>query len=271
MATKSSLNQTTHICCSCHRRPSIPNSHAIPRSFFRKISRENSGKFIIINDGADPARNSVDISKAHILCTECEKVFDVKFDRPIIDAVRKIRSAYEGKKKTIVLDDSTAVRRSLASILWRCSKSSSQLYSAFKPNQEFEALLETDWRGEGEFCLAYKLDTLIDSVPFSQGGLSSKDLEMFILPPRLHSVSHGYKARAKRGVGTIFVMGGVVVTALAPRPSKTRERQSGYMRTDSGISLKGADIWEIPFVKEFLHFAVHKERMASIGQGQNHG
>jgi hypothetical protein len=271
MAIKSSLNHTTHICFSCHKRPSIPNSHAIPRSFFRKISRENSGKFIVLTDGTDPARNSTDISKAHILCTECEKVFDVKFDRPVINAVRKIRSAYEGKKKAIVLDDCSAFRRSLASILWRCSKSNSPFYSAFKPNHEFEALLETDWRGEGELCLAYKLDPLIDSVPSSEGGLSSKDLEMYIMPPRLLSVSHGYKARAKRGVGTIFVMGGVVVTAVAPRPSKTRERQSGYMRADSEISLKGADIWEIPFVKEFLRFAVHKERMASQGKGQNHG
>jgi hypothetical protein len=212
MAIKSSLNQTAHICCSCHKRPSIPNSHAIPRSFFRKISRENSGKFIVLTDGADPARNSTDISKAHILCTECEKVFDVKFDRPIIDAVRKIRSAYEGKKKTIVFDDCTAIRRSLASILWRCSKSNSPFYGGFKPNHEFETFLETDWRAEGELCLAYKLDPLFDSVPSSEGGFSSKALEMYIMSPRLLSVSHGYKAREKKGVGTILVMGGVVVT-----------------------------------------------------------
>ena len=262
MAIQPLIIKEMPICYSCLAQPSIPNSHAIPRSFFKNISRKDSGKLIVITDGPNLARKSGDNSASHILCGKCEKQFDVKFDRIAIDAVRAIISAHNSGKKEITLDNWTAVCRSLASIFWRCSKSKSEFYGAFRPNPAFEGLLEADWRGNGELGLSYKMDPLVDPTPIAAGGFSARSLELFLMAPRLFSVSHGYRGRTKNGIGTILLMGGVVVTAFAPRQSKTRERRSGYVQANGKLPLKGANMWEIPFLKEFLVQAVRKEQIA---------
>lgn len=257
-------------CRNCRKEKSLRRSHAIPNGFFKPLARGSRGQFIEITDGPSDARTSQDSGREFLLCDTCERIFDEQFDRPIIDEVRRIRSALT-KGVNQIESDVERVKSGLASIIWRASESEARIYESYKLSQKirnelFEEMYNSNSLGR---LFSYGIQPIFDAKD-NDGRIYNEIIEKFIVTPKLWNINHGFGGRLKKGWGTIFVMGGVVVTICQPRLSPYKERALHYLPSNrQNYQLRPVDMWSIPYLKEFLVQAVQKEKRSNRSPHQS--
>jgi hypothetical protein len=116
-------------------------------------------------------------------------------------------------------------------------------------------------RTDAKRSFSYSVQPIFDPTPKQDGGFDARELEKFILTPKQWNVAHGFSGRRQSGWGAIFIAGGVVVTLIQPRLSAYKERQRFYLLSNDRFSrIRPVDMWKIPYLPEFLRYAVYKEK-----------
>lgn len=247
------------ICHFCGQQSELRNSHAIPRSFIRDISRQDSGKMVHLSSGNEPAKRLGDRSQDRLLCHECEQTFGDNFDRPLKELFAELRRKYRAGESHLILCDGAKIKNAIASVLWRAAISNAEYYKGFKPPRTIVETLREDVSRMENFSFSYRIQPIFDPNSASEGGLDDGAIDTFLLTPRIWGARSGFRGRQKTRTGMIFIMGGVVVDVIE-KLSKSRERKLGHLTNEeSHISLRATNLWEIPAVKEFLRWAVWKE------------
>jgi hypothetical protein len=250
------------ICWNCGKLRQLRNSHAIPNTFFKPLARSSNGQFILLTDGPSKAERSQESGQDFLLCSSCEHIFGRKFDHPLSEEFRRIRSAFS-RCERIEISNAGSIKSSIASIIWRVSISSSLMYKSFKiPYRLRENLYLELWcENDSERNFSYSVQPIFDRTSRQDGGFGAKELENFLLTPKQWKIAHGFSGRQQSGWGAIFVAGGIAVTMLEPRLSAYKERQKFYLLSNDRISrIRPVDMWTVPYLREFLAYAVHKEK-----------
>lgn len=174
-------------CKLCLRSTTLCDSHALPNSLFNYILRKNDGKAIVIVDDAHtPIRYSSDTWDVQLLCADCERLLNQRYDAYGM-------SVFRGHQGKVILDsvgvnllriDRRRLRMFFLSVLWRISVSSHPNYS----NIDLPFLWEEDLRSallEGKPITQSRYTVAVykmrDSTP--EGGFDGESLRNFIMSP----------------------------------------------------------------------------------------
>lgn len=177
----------TGLCRLCLESHPLCESHAIPKSLFNYILRKNDGKAIVIADDKDtPVQCSSDTWGVELLCAECERKLNERYDAYGLAVFRGHEGSTlrEADGVRFLRVDRKRLRMFFLSVLWRISVSTHPNYS----NIDLPFAWEEDLRNalhlgdpihESRYTVAvYKMR---DSTP--EGGFNNESIRGFICAP----------------------------------------------------------------------------------------
>lgn len=126
MGTKR-IRQQVDQCAFCERTAKLCKSHAIPDSLFRDMFKQGDGQAVRFTNGR-PIHKSQESGKCYLLCAECERDFNVRFDTAGVNLLRGFRNQIDsdgGRRWHISHSDLATF---VLSILWRAALSSADPY-----------------------------------------------------------------------------------------------------------------------------------------------
>lgn len=243
----------TGICKLCHEYTPLQNSHALPDSIFKYITRKNDGKAIsIVDDDSTHIRYAADTWGAELLCANCEASLNQQYDAYGMSVFRghSIGIHKDTTGVSFLRIDQRRLRMFFLSLLWRISISTHSNYSNVN--------LPIQWEDELRLALANNrsivqsrytvtLYKLRDSTP--ENGFSNEDLRNFLTSP--FSRSH------EQCISICFPFMGFFVEIFLPKlPSKL-----GYKNIKNQAVLSGSntvfkalfiEVLEIPEIMQMM-------------------
>lgn len=244
------------LCKLCLEYRPLCDSHALPNSLFNYILRKNAGKAIVITDDATtPARYSSDTWEVDLLCADCERLLNERYDSYGIAVFR----GHEGEVRRessgvhLLRIDQRRLRMFFLSVLWRISVSSHPNYSNIDLPSEWEddlraALYEGRPIPDSRYTVAvYKLRDSTDP-----GGFSNEDLRNFIVSP----FARGYG----QFVSVCFPFLGFFVETFFPKVPERFAKRSGVLRGRSPVFVAPYnEVLDIPEIMSILVRALAKD------------
>ncbi len=213
-------------CAYCNELRELCASHAIPDGFFKAISRKNNGKLITIPSGEGSVHLSQETGKSKLLCSDCERLFNRKFDSPIVNALkawdRKIAQQGFGTGYEF---SPNQMAQSLASIFWRASVSGNDMYANAKVSRRDMAALLSIVRGEQEQTLKFcscSIKRLFDKRSASNGGFSQEVISQIILPVNAYRISWGQKKPTSYFAFVVIMQGFLCYLTIPRLPHRKR-------------------------------------------------
>ena len=244
------------ICKLCLRRRQLCDSHALPNSAFNYIFRKNAGKAkVITDDVTTPARNSSDSWDVALLCEDCEKKLNRKYDAYGMAVFRgqegKVRADHAGVE--VMNIDRRRLRMFFLSVVWRVSVSDHPNYSNIDLPHAWEEELRRAFGEErtipgSRYTVAlYKMR---DSTP--SGGFSNEDLRSFIAAP--FGRSYG------SFVSVCFPFMSFFVEIFFPcAPAPFAKRRGVLFGRSPVLPMPYVEVFDIPEIMNTLISAVRKE------------
>lgn len=221
------------ICAYCNEDKELCDSHSIPDSIFRMILRNNNGKLVSIPLGEKDVQYSQDTGKAKILCRDCESLFNREFDGPLVNALkkwdRKIRQEGFG---AIFEYCPSQLAQSLASIFWRASVSSAEMYKGAAISQRDRASLLRIVTGPRDDALtecSCSIHRLFDKTPSEDGGFSLDQITQIILPVTAYRI--GWNGKPPKYFAFAVIMHGFLCIVVIPRLPHAKRNTPGYLRS----------------------------------------
>lgn len=223
-------------CAWCLHDKELCESHSIPDSLFKLISRKNNGQLIAIPSGLGKIHQTQDSGKIKILCKECESIFNKTYDAPFTNCMKEwdklivssgLTSRYVGNPNQMAA--------AVISICWRACIArlkGSKVYSAAKLNKsdftKLDQLIRMDRSQVLRNCYV-KISRLYDQTYDGHTGISQVDISALITPVQTYEG----KARGKQKITHImfdFVVTGFLIQLLIPRPSGNETFRPGVLR-----------------------------------------
>lgn len=128
------------ICKLCLEKKELQESHSIPRSYFKRL-KKNDSQLIVFQKGSKPKRENID-PKEPLLCFECEQFISNEYESY---GTRLLRNHHNIRKNSdhIIINsfDYKRFYLFLLSILWRASISKSIHYSTVNGVPELNDLM----------------------------------------------------------------------------------------------------------------------------------
>ncbi len=128
------------ICKLCLEEKELQESHSIPRSYFKRL-KKNDSQLILVRKGSRPKRVNVD-PKEPLLCFECEQFISTEYESY---GIRLLRNHHNIRKNSdhIIINSFNYKRfyLYLLSILWRASISKNIHYSTVVGAPELDELM----------------------------------------------------------------------------------------------------------------------------------
>ncbi|MEM5584671.1 hypothetical protein WNZ15_19570 [Roseibium sp. AS2] len=220
------------ICAYCWNDRELCASHSIPDGFFKAISRRNNGKLITIPGGAGQVHLSQDSGKADLLCEACERLFNRRFDGPLVNAMklwdRKIQQ--EGFSARIAFSPNQ-MAQSLASIFWRASVSGNDMYAHARVSMHDANALLSLVQGEEEAVLklcSCSIRRLKDRRYKNHDGFTQDVVSQIIMPVSAHRLSWGRK-KPTVYFGFSVVLQGFLCHLAIPRLPASKRNAPGFL------------------------------------------
>lgn len=153
-------------CALCKEDKNLCKSHIIPKSIFRQLRKEDSGKSIQINSNGNTEITQNDFSE-YLLCLECEQIIK-KYESYGIPFFRRGEGDNYLKKisgVTFKEIDYSLIKQYLVSLIWRMSVANSMTFQDIKLSKKIQektriSLLKN--KPLGCFILACKIKKLRD-------------------------------------------------------------------------------------------------------------
>lgn len=243
----------TGICKLCHEYAPLQNSHALPDSIFKYITRKNDGKAIsIVDDDSTPIRYSADTWGAELLCANCEASLNQQYDAFGMSVFRghgsKIHKDSSGV--SFLKIDQSRLRMFFLAVLWRMSISDHLNYSNVELPPQWEdeirlALVNNRSLVKSKYTVTlYKLR---DSTP--ENGFSNEILRNFVTSPfpRIHEQS----------ISICFPFMGFFVEIFLPKPpsnlsSKNIISQAVLSGSNTVFKAQYIEVLEIPEIMQMM-------------------
>jgi hypothetical protein len=254
------------LCHLCSKDTMLSKSHAIPDRYFKSIKKLSGGNFIVISDGPQKARRTIESGWDYLFCIQCEEQLNIEYDNYIIKNIDSmIDKSIASDGKLTFKCESSRLYIGLMSWLWRASISSNEIYSSAKlPDSHEKLILKMLIDRKIDNIYSVSLSYIIDKTNKSEGGFTRQSFREFIVPPIIKNVSYEQKGKNKKGFGTIMIVGGICILYLFPSMSWYRGRKLGYISPFSEtITLKSTHIFDIPFLLDFFVQAVKKEKLSA--------
>ncbi|SLN38010.1 hypothetical protein TRL7639_01888 [Falsiruegeria litorea R37] len=223
-------------CAYCHNTAELRDSHAIPDAFFRSISKDNNGQLIAIPGSDGKIHLSQDTGKAKLLCEDCEREFNKRFDAPLVNAYRTWDKAFIEKGSGATLSFSAEqLAQGLASIFWRASVSGNDFYeNASVTTPDIDRLLNVvnaDRKNVLKLCSCF-ISRLYDKNSQRDGGFKTDSLSKVILPVTAYRINVG-GTQQSNSIAFAAVFQGFISHITIPRlPYKFRNKP-GYLKPGS--------------------------------------
>ncbi len=236
-------------CAYCETERQLCNSHAIPHSVFKKIHRAASGQALTLDTSGNPPALSNESGADLLLCECCEAQMNTRFDAygyNWMNCARKHLSSIPSPRRSIPVDP-TRMAQFIASVLWRCSISSSKTYRGFSlPPAEVNLFLSAIAKGADPFItMSFSIKDIFDG----NDHYSQKQLETFIFPPI------GYDGSIERTQLRLYTMSmmGFHLAVTSPRlPYAIRSKPSHLLRKSKHIFIRKTDFRKIPSYGKYI-------------------
>lgn len=246
------------MCKLCQNEKKLCDSHALPMAMFRQILRkkESSGKLIVtVDDQSTPVFYSSDSWSTCLLCSDCERLLNEKYDLFGISFFQGSQSKPIRSDEGVYFHEVNAhrVRMFILSIVWRMHVSEHESYrKVILPNVCSEEL-RLAFLGETNIpknFLHIKLSRLHDMGPGAT--LDIRDFTSFIIAP-FSRVTHKMSIYA-----ICFILFGFFVEIFVPRiPAGNRAEKNIINERKRDIFAPFVQFSDIP---EILSLAVNMLR-----------
>jgi hypothetical protein len=245
------------ICKLCLEYRPLCDSHALPNSLFNYILRKNDGKAVVIADDANtPVQFSSDTWDVELLCVDCERSMNEKYDAYGLAVFRGHEGAAlrESEGVRLVRIDRKRLRMFFLSVLWRISVSSHPNYSNIDLPVPWEEDLRSAFHNgrpihDSRYTVAvYKMR---DTTP--EGGFSNEDLRGFIMAP--------FGRRYDSFISVCFPFLGFFVETFFPKVPERFAKRRGVLHGRSPVFLAPyVEVLDVPEVMQLLVRGLEKHR-----------
>lgn len=259
ITNESEVVMASNFCKLCLEFHPLCNSHALPRSIFNYILRKNSGKTISVTDDKEtPVQFSSDSWDAEILCANCERKMNEKYDDYGIAVFRGHEGAVmpEATGMRFLRIDRKRLRMFFLSVLWRMSVSTHPNYS----NINLPYSWEDDLRSALHFGISIPqsrytvfLCKMRDSTPHH--GFRNEDIRGLICAP------FGRRYESMTSVSFPFL--GFFVEVFFPKVLKPFSKREGVLHGRSPVFL--APYFELLDIPEIMQLLVTGLEKHTIG------
>jgi hypothetical protein len=244
------------LCRLCLMQKPLCDSHALPNSLFNYIFRKNSGKaIVIVDDATTPAHNSSDTWDVELLCEDCERKLNRKYDAYGMAVLRGHRGsvAVHGGGVDLLKVDRRRLRMFFLSVLWRVSVSSHPNYSNIDLPHAWEedlrdALNSSRSIPESRYPVAvYKMRD--STTPVS--GFDNEAIRGLIAAPFVRTYG--------RFISVCFPCLGFFVEIFLPKvPAKLAKRRGVITGRSPVLSVPFVEITDIPEFMQVMVSALRK-------------
>jgi|TARA_R100001163_G_C5032148_1_gene172070 hypothetical protein len=226
------------LCKFCGSDKEICRSHAMPRSFFINIQRQDSGKSILLSDGAEKIRKTINSGQWPILCKECENYFNINFDSPIDQKLNLLGKPINPKVHLVFLDHPKIIASFILSVIWRASMSENEIYKSFELPRTLNKKIQDHLKSPGtdnpfEFS-TFRFERLIDRI----GNFSEEEISQVVIAPYC---AHREKTRK---LEISFIGRGYLFSTIYPRYSSLAANKHGFLYRDRPKMIKQTDIFD---------------------------
>lgn len=225
-------------CKFCDNEKEICRSHAMPRSFFISVQRDNSGKSILLNSGSGKIRKTINSGQWPMLCKECENHFNLNFDSPIDQKLNTLVKPISRKVHHAFLDHPKIIASFILSVIWRASMSENEIYKSFELprilNKKIQDHLKSPGTDNPFKFSTFRFERLIDRI----GNFSEEEISQFVIAPYC---VHRDKTRK---LEISFIGRGYLFSTIYPRYSSLAATKHGFLYRDRPKMIKQTDIFD---------------------------
>ncbi|HEM7157963.1 TPA: hypothetical protein U2K46_002288 [Acinetobacter baumannii] len=249
---------TLEICKLCEEEKELQRSHVIGKVVFSKILKKvEHGYAINISIGKNQIKKSTDTWDSKLLCKDCERLFNQKYEDYSYHVLRREQKGILAKEGShgIYFSNVNTYRVILyfISIYWRAGYSTHSAYSNVVINEGISSHLKQVFKDEANLnpkVFSVRVRLLKDK----SGGFSQESLKQIIINP--------YNRIKDQGFVLCMIYEGYFFELFC-NASTFKERQaSGFLnRARDSFFVPYVDLFDIPEVVEVLAngFKIHKE------------
>ncbi len=232
------------ICQLCLKEPRLLKSHVLPRAYFRKITRNSSGKAISFDDFPETkVRFSSSQWVQELMCEACEQIIS-RYESRAIETLRTFRGKFAKTGDQRLCLESHHCRLFFTSLIWR---------SAIATIDEFQKVcLPPDIRELARRSLfsgiplsRQVLTCTIRIVTDKSQGFNDASLrDIMITPiPRTTRIPYSF----------LFLIDGILLEFFCPGLTETRELEAdGVVNGRRLMTVPTIDIFDVPEVVSIL-------------------
>jgi hypothetical protein len=223
-------------CAYCAKPRELRNSHAIPDATFKAARASGKGQLIGIPNELGKIAYTQDTGAAPMLCHECESAFNVNFDSPISNFLKRLENAYldDGPNASLQFD-ANELAKALVSIGWRICRSRAEFYGDANLSTRHLYELDNILRSPNPSVLkkcTIRLSRLYDSKRKGANGFADEIMKQFIINPKCYTVSMKKRGATKR-FALEWTMFGFLVHLIVPRLTYPSSRSFGGLKANS--------------------------------------
>lgn len=244
------------LCKLCKNTTELVDSHIIPNGIFKRILKANNGWAITFQDDEESwvERTSGSWSQP-LLCSKCEGVLNNNYENYSIGAIRNSLSSIEFIKNkndlTFKNIDLKTLQLFWASILWRASASSLEMYAKVQlPSLLEEEIRECLYNNKliRTSLLDIRIFRLIDKNP---DGFNIENIKSAIISPFCRKFSNF--------ISFHFLLEGYYIVFVMPGYKIGHRIKTGLLKPKNNVLLVPfMNIFEIPEVVDLLTTAYGK-------------
>ena len=205
------------------------DSHAIPKAVFKPMLRGGTGAISIVDDESTPNANSTDSWDRPLLCLDCEREFNERFDQYGMRVLKGQAGTFEATAHGVRVSgvDQRRLAAFVASVVWRASMSDHPAYAklfALPPEVKrrlYDSLLGVHG---GPRLPSVALARLVDSA----GIFSRAHLREVVLAPFL--------ATGDNKQAAFMVVSGFVFVLFFSPPTLRMRRSMCILSTQPGLT-----------------------------------
>lgn len=243
-------------------------SHAIPNAFFRRILQSNNGSAIAIPKGKGKIHRSNDTGKARLLCRKCEAKFNEEFDKPLVDCLRVLdRQIIKAGFTARIHFNNDHLARCIASVFWRASISSANLYQGIRLSKDDQRQLYRVMVGSEQDALrnsSVSLMRLYDPTPATSGGFTQEIVSNFVFSVSAYNAKSRSQAKLEHFALDLCFQG-FLIHMFIPRLPFSKVRSPRFLKRGGNVvHAPPTNILDYPPLMEMMVTGLAKKMSGEI-------
>lgn len=237
-------------CALCLAVAELRRSHAIPDSVFKRVSKENNGQSIRLNDDdTSPIEYSSDSWWEYQLCGGCEQYLNLNYEQYSLSVIRAGKGKIFKHELGVTFSeiDTLKIQLFFLSIFWRAANSRNEAYQKVFIREPWNNDLRIHLLNKNRVPLRFmtvKISRLIDRSV--KDGFSLKDLKSIIISPLFRKLPN-------HKISFCFLLEGFFIEIFMPgHTSKQRATKGIINPLSKTITAPYLDIFDIPEVVDLL-------------------